>query len=190
MPRAKAYNRLGLLETVTEQFWQQGYEQTSIGRLVAGSKVNRASLYAAYPDKKHLFLSAVKHYLATRSRDKLMRLKREQPAAEAIRRFFFDLLAESDGKQGCLVTNTAVEFGVSDDEVARLVRSAIRRVESVLESRLQEIADAGELAAELSPRQYARQLTVHLQGIRVMMRAGFSRTLLREATESALWAIE
>ena len=191
MPRPKTYDQSGLLDAAMEHFWQRGYEKTSIGELVADTGVNRASLYAAFPDKRALFLAVVERYLSTRSRDNLERLRRTEPAADAIRSFFAEILSSrASSRRGCLVTNSAVEFGVSDEQVARLVRKAMSRVEETLVVRLQQVADAGRLAKGVTPEQYARHLTVFLQGLRVMSRAGVPLKTLRNAMDSALWAIE
>ena len=190
MPRPRIYDQTQLLESAMDHFWKHGYEKTSIGDLVAETGVNRASLYAAYPDKRKLFLAAVTHYLTTRTRENLKTLQQHEPAAEAIRKFFGDILSQpGKSRRGCLVTNSAVEFGVSDDEVARLVRNAMTRVEKALAVRLQEAADAGGLQPDVQPAQYARQLTVFLQGLRVMSRVGVPLKSLREATASALSAL-
>lgn len=187
MPRPKRYDQAELLDAAMEHFWERGYEKTSIGELVEDTGVNRASLYAAYPDKRKLFLAAVEHYLTTRTQKNLKMLRQHEPAADAIRRFFGEILSEPGKiRRGCLVTNSAVEFGVDDEDVARLVRKAMARVEKLLAGRLQEIADAGLLPQDVSPTQYARQLTVFLQGVRVMSRVGVPLKTLREATESAL----
>lgn len=190
MPRPKTYDQAELLDAAMEHFWKRGFEKTSIGELVACTGVNRASLYAAYPDKRKLFLAAVTHYLTTRTQENLSRLQQHEPAADAIKQFFRDVLSDpGKSRLGCLVTNSAVEFGVTDDDVARLVRKAMARVEKALTVRLQEVADAGNLAPGVNPAQYARQLTVFLQGVRVMSRVGVPLKSLREATESALSAL-
>ena len=187
MPRVKSYDQQLLLRDAMEAFWKCGYWRTSVGDLVASSGVNRASLYAAYPDKRELFLASVSFYLESRTRESIAELEQRQPAARAVRSFFRRLTDDRvKMKRGCLLTNSAVEFGVSDEQVAKLLRTAFARVEQALALRLSEIAAAGDLGCGMQPRTYARQLVTFLQGLRVMARAGASKKMLREAIDSAL----
>lgn len=188
MPRPKTYDESKLLERVMQVFWARGYDQTSIGDLVQATGVNRASLYAAYPDKRALFLAAVEHYLDTVTHENMERLRAVQPAGEAVRGFFLDLVSgqRRRSRRGCLLTNTAVEFGDSDPEVAARVRKAFRKVERVIAERLREVEANGMLAPGVRPEAYARQLVVLIQGIRVMSRLGVERKVLRDAAETAL----
>lgn len=188
MPRPRSYDETTLLDTAMQMFWSRGFEQTSISELVAETGVNRASLYAAYPDKRALFLASVQHYLERVSRENVERLRSVQPAAEAVRGFFLDLAGAPPRRagKGCLLTNSAVEFGNGDPEISRLVRRAFSRMERVLAERLTEARQDGQLAPGVEPAAYARQLVVLIQGLRVMARVGAGRQLLMDAVESAL----
>ncbi len=188
MPRPRTYDETALLESAMNMFWAHGYEQTSISDLVAETGVNRASLYTAYPDKRALFLAAVRHYLDLVDREMLAELRTAKPASAAIRSFFLELATSPPRKinRGCLVTNTAVEFSDSDSEVATLVRNTFKRVEKLLTDRLKEAQADRHLQKGVEPVPYARQLLVLIQGLRVMARAGVSRPVLRDAVETAL----
>lgn len=188
MPRPRSYDETTLLDTAMQMFWSRGFELTSISDVVAETGVNRASLYAAYPDKRALFLASVQHYLERVSRENVERLRSVQPAAEAVRDFFLDLAGTPPRRagKGCLLTNSAVEFGNGDPGISRLVRRAFTRMERVLAERLTEARQDGQLAAGVEPAAYARQLVVLIQGLRVMARVGVGRQLLMDAVESAL----
>ena len=43
-------------------FWEQGYGKTSIGDLVDATGLQPGSLYAAFGNKKGLFLAVIEHY--------------------------------------------------------------------------------------------------------------------------------
>lgn len=43
-------------------FWESGYETTSISDLTAAMGVTAPSIYAAFGDKKQLFLEALRRY--------------------------------------------------------------------------------------------------------------------------------
>src|SRR6202521_4415529 len=45
-----------------EAFWKYGYAATSLDDLAAATGMNRPSLYAAFGDKRAIYLKALAHY--------------------------------------------------------------------------------------------------------------------------------
>lgn len=191
MPRPKAYNEAELLDQAMEVFWTRGYDRTSIQDLVGRTGVNRASLYGAYPDKRTLFIAGIRRYLELVVEDNVRRLYAVEPAAEAVRRFFLKLVEAPVERmqRGCLLTNSAVEIGLEDEEVAVLIRGAFDRVEQAICDRLTEAQRANQFTGGVKPRALARHLVALLQGIRVMARVGVDREVMRQAVSSALSSI-
>ena len=175
-----------------ETFWSQGYGRTSIEDLVGRTGVNRASLYGVYPDKRALFVGGIRRYLDRVVENNIRRLLEVEPAGESVRQLFLKLVEApiEQLRRGCLLTNSAVEFGMKDPEVAALVRKAYRRVERALSDRLDEAQTAGQLAEGVRPKALARLLLTVLQGVRVMARVGTDRAVMRDAVTSALTAIK
>ena len=192
MPRPREYDEAALIACAMDAFWSRGYRRTSIEDLVSTTGVSRASLYNAYPDKRGLFMESVKRYLDEVMRDKVRRLNEVNPAGEAVRRFFLDLLDAPLGRlrRGCLLTNTAVELGFEDKGAAALIRREFARVETALRERLVEAKKAGELAEHVEPRAYARELITLAQGLLVMARIGVDPAILRDAVRAALSGIK
>lgn len=188
MSRPKAYNEAELLDQAMEAFWTRGYDRTSIQDLVGQTGVNRASLYGAYPDKRTLFIAGIRRYLDLVVEDNVRRLHTVEPAGEAVRQFFLKLVEApvERMRRGCLLTNSAVEIGMEDEEVAALIRGAFDRVEQAICDRLEEAQRANQLAEDVKPRALARHLVAVLQGIRVMARVGVDRDVMRQAVSSAL----
>ncbi len=174
-----------------ETFWSQGYDRTSIEDLVGRTGVNRASLYGAYPDKRALFIAGIRRYLDLVVEGNIRRLLGVEPAGEAVRQFFLKLVEAPIERirSGCLLTNSAVEVGLEDKEIAALIRGAFRRVEQAICERLVEAQKANHLVEGVQPRALARLLITVLQGVRVMSRVGVDRATMRDAVTSALSAI-
>lgn len=171
-----------------QAFWVRGYDGTSIEDLVGRTGVNRASLYGAYSDKRALFVAGIRRYLDRVVEDNIRRLREVEPAGEAVRQFFLALVEAPAERmrRGCLLTNSAVELGAQDAEVAALVRGAFRRVEQALCDRLTEAQSVNHLAEGVQPKVLARLLIAVLQGIRVMARVGVDRETMRNAVAGAL----
>jgi TetR/AcrR family transcriptional repressor of nem operon len=190
MPRPCAYDRDDLLRCATALFWERGFAGTSIDDVVRATGVSRSSLYAAFPDKSALFLATLEHYLDTVTRAKLERLAQGGRAALAIKGFLLDIADERPSANvpahGCLLTNTAVEIGAGEAQIAELVRKAFARLERALAARLCEARQQGDLSADTDPKQFARQLVTLVQGLRVMTRLGMEPRVARDAARSAL----
>jgi TetR/AcrR family transcriptional repressor of nem operon len=190
MPRTREYDHHALLTEATSAFWANGYVRTTMNDIVKRTGVNRASLYAAYPDKRALFLAALQHYLETVTAKNLHQLERGANAGKSIRGFFFRLITELEpagySASGCLLTNTAIELGGTEKDVAALIRKAFSRVQEVLCRRLIEARTLGDLSPDVDPEKFAKQLLVLIQGVRVMSRLGVDKRLLKQAVDSAL----
>ena len=194
MARSREYDHHELLTEATSVFWANGFARTTMDDIVKRTGVNRASLYAAYPDKRALFLASLQHYLETVTSKNLRHLERGEKASESIRSFFLRLISEPTPEghsvSGCLLTNTAVELGVADEDVTMLVRQAFSRVEEALRRRLTEARTQGDLSPDVEPEKLANHLLVLIQGVRVMSRLGVEKRLLKQAVESALQQIK
>jgi TetR/AcrR family transcriptional repressor of nem operon len=188
MARPREFDETALVSQAMQAFWTRGYRGMSIEELVSQTGVSRASLYSVYPDKRKLFVEGIKRYLDEVVQGNVRRLYETEPAGEAVRQFFLKAVEAPYARlqRGCLLTNTAVELGVKDKEISGLIRQAFLHVEDALHERLTEAKKAGELAANIAPRSYARQLIALLQGIRVMARVGVDRDTLRDAVRAGL----
>ena len=79
MPRPCEYDRETVVEQATALFWEQGYGKTSIGDLVDATGLQPGSLYAAFGNKKGLFLAVIEHY--NQAFIAKIRALREEPGA-------------------------------------------------------------------------------------------------------------
>src|SRR5258708_9330762 len=64
--RPRSFDRDDALERAMEVFWKRGFEGASLNDLTDAMGINPPSLYAAFADKKRLFLYAVNRYPAMR----------------------------------------------------------------------------------------------------------------------------
>src|ERR1700730_11981301 len=60
--RPRAYDPATAVARATETFWKAGYAGTSLDDLVAATGMNRPSLYAAFGDKRDLYLKTLTRY--------------------------------------------------------------------------------------------------------------------------------
>jgi AcrR family transcriptional regulator len=115
MARPRTFDEDRLLTEAMHVFRRQGFAASSVRDLEAATRMTSGSLYNSYGDKRGLFDAASAHYnravLARRIEDHAP----EGSGIAGLRRLFLSLLREpGGGSYGCLITNSAVEFGGND----------------------------------------------------------------------------
>lgn len=174
MPWEKKYDESDVLDRAVGAFWEHGFEATSISTLVKATGLNRGSLYAAFGDKRGLFLRALDHYDQTRKQMFLKALLADQAPREAIRTLFRSVAEgslEDKDRRGCLLVNTALELAPYDAEIERIVAERLGEVEAFLLDRLQAAQAAGTVRPDLDAENAARLLLSLFIGLRVITRS-------------------
>ena len=115
------------------QFWERGYRATSVDDLVRATGVKPGSLYAAFPGGKHaLLMGSLDRYSKLVVPEKLGELGQPGASVAQVRAYFDGLvrdLLSPEGRQGCLLVNSAIENAAADPEVAAVVRGHLARLE-------------------------------------------------------------
>ena len=148
MGRKKHYNRELLTEKAMEIFRDHGFAGTSAEMLVQGLGVNRYSLYSEFGSKQGLFDAALQRYdevVVARNFGPL-----EAPGAgiaeiRALLEFFGSAGDGAASGRGCLLCNTAVEFGPDDPSGAGFVQRYFKRLAKAFRRALVNAHRAGDL---------------------------------------------
>ncbi|MFI7616026.1 TetR/AcrR family transcriptional regulator [Nonomuraea terrae] len=191
MARTKEFDPDAALQKALELFWERGYEATSMADLVERLGIARASIYATFGGKRELYLKALERYVE--QCDVVEPLSQPGPALPAIRAFLDAYVAEclaDELRRGCMVVNTAVEFGSRDPVVSRKVVASWAEMEAVLAGALVRARAQGEIPAGKDPHALARFLLVLVQGVRVLGRADPDPRRLRDAVDQAMNAVQ
>jgi TetR/AcrR family transcriptional regulator, transcriptional repressor for nem operon len=190
MPRPKEFNPDDALEKAMHVFWHKGYEATSIEDLLTAMNINRGSLYDTFGGKRELFLKAMDRYCAGGGiGSRLSILNQPGPALALIRQFIGHMLefGLSDPlRRGCLITNTVMELGAHENDIARKVSGRLHMAEDAFFTLLARARREGELAKDKDPRALARVLVTMMQGTIVMIKAGTPADVVKQTAETAL----
>ena len=105
------------MRNARDTFWRGGYAATSLEDLSAGMGMNRPSIYAAFGDKRSLYLRTVTEY-ADMSRSwletALARPRSLRDGLGAVYRYARDFyLAGDDAPRGCFLLGTASVFNAA-----------------------------------------------------------------------------
>ena len=99
-------------------------------------------------------------------------------------------IAEETGFCGCFIGNAMAEFGDSDEEVRRVLGTALSRMEAMLVGVLERAQGAGEISAKARPRDLAKLMVVAFQGSALMSKLEPRRRHAQETIQIALRVIE
>lgn len=183
--RPRQFSVDAALDRAMEVFWERGYAGASLDNLTAAMGLNRPSVYAAFGDKRALFLAALDRYATTLGRAPLEAMLRERDAVEGMRAFLgaaVELALRGPVPRGCLIACVAAEVAACDPDARERVRRAISATESAVAAYLGERRPAaGPHAAAL-----AHLLVSAMQGLAIRARAGVPREELEAAATAAL----
>lgn len=176
-----------VVDGAKDVFWRRGYAATSLRELKDELGVLPGSLYAAFGDKRALFLRALERY-ADDTREVAASIPLGSPVLPRLRAILGDVLAAARTApgRGCMLGNTAAELLPGDDDAGRVVRGAFRALEGAIEQALTAAQRTGEIRADIDCGAHARHLVIVLQGLHVVARAEPDPHRLDDAIHAAL----
>ena len=179
MGRPREYDEDAVLAGAMRAFRQKGYAATSIKDLEAATGLTGGSIYNSYGDKAGLFEAAFSHYLGAVLCRRIADHAPEAAGLAGLRQLFLSLLGEPNGEAfGCLITNTAIEFGGDGGTVPAGVVEGFSILADTFADRLEAARRAGQLGGDIEPATEAAKLLALYQGILVLIRAGFDKGAL------------
>ena len=161
MSRQKEFNEETVLNKAVNLFWAKGYYDSSAQDIVDAIGLSRSSIYSTFTDKKTLFTRALQHYRQKQSQELLDYLRDNEPTKENIRQLLEDITSKSlNAKKckGCLIINTATEFGHSDPDVSQIIQENITEVTVALEAFISK----GQKKGTISKTGKAKDLAIFL----------------------------
>ncbi len=188
MPWEKSYNEAEVLDRAMQAFWARGYEATSMRDLVAATGINRGSIYAAFTDKRSLFIRALGHYDKHHRMDFLAGIEKGHRPAEAIAAAFDNVISaalQGRCRKGCLLVNTALELSPHDPEIDRIVRDSLTEVERFFRTMIERGQQDGSIRGDLDAAATAQALLGLFLGLRVLTRSRPERALLESIGQQA-----
>ena len=188
--RPLSFDRDAALRQAMLLFWRHGYESTSLADLTAAMGVTAPSIYAAFGDKKRLFLSAVDLYLSGPS-DPLRMIDDAASAREAAWTLISGAVIAYTGDQtppGCMLATSAISCSDGAADVQQALAAIRNRVETHLAARLKSGIGTGELPADTDVEALAGFVTTVIQGLSTLARDGASREKLQRVAAMAMRA--
>jgi TetR/AcrR family transcriptional regulator, copper-responsive repressor len=188
--RPRQYDPDQALAKAAGAFWKSGYAGTSLDDLVGATGMNRPSLYAAFGDKRDLYLKTLERY-QRKSRAKTLELLADDPPLRIFLTRFYDgaldiYRAGGDDARGCYSISTAPAQATVDTAVRAFLQDSIRGTDAFLADLIGKARDRGEVAAGADPAALAQIATATLHTIAVRSRVGASRKELKTLAAAAI----
>jgi AcrR family transcriptional regulator len=183
--RPLSFDKDAALHQAMLLFWRHGYEATALSDLTAAMGVTAPSIYAAFGDKKRLFLAAVERYLSGPVTAQTI-IEAAPTAWEAAR----GLLQASaigftgvDTPPGCLLASSAISCSASAKDVQVALAALRQGIEAHLRARIEQDIETGDMRATTDAEALAAHIMAVIQGLSTLARDGATREkLLRVAT--------
>jgi AcrR family transcriptional regulator len=188
--RPLSFDRDVALEQAMLMFWRHGYETTSIVDLTTAMGVTAPSLYAAFGDKKRLFLDAMRRYAGDPD-VMAQRIGGASTAYDSARELLTGaataFTSETNPKGSLLASATASGSAASAD-IQRAVADIRDAIGARLRERIERDIAAGVLPQDTHAAALSGLVMAVIQGMSVLARDGMSRALLIEIADTALAA--
>lgn len=186
--RPRAYDREVALGAIRDVFWNRGFSASSLDDIAAAAGMNRPSLYAAFGDKRAMYLAALQMF-AARSGHELQRALEAPTLREALEAFYAlaiqGYLSGEDGPRGCLVVCTAVTEAVGDAAIRSALDSILAEVDALVATRITRAQTEGDCCMGGEAKVLARVATGVLHSMALRARAGARRSELMTMARAA-----
>ncbi len=188
--RPLSFDREAALDKAMLMFWRHGYEGTSLAELTEAMGVTPPSVYAAFGDKKHLFLEAVDRYLSGPvPRDEIVRdAPTAREAASRLLAAAAAAFAGEDRPSGCLVATATASCSAASADVQGDLMEIRRALEARLRDKIEDAIATGELKPETDAEALAGLIMAVIQGLSSLARDGASRAKLTATAAAAMRA--
>lgn len=186
--RPLSFDRDGALVAAMRLFWQHGYEATSVADLTRAMGITPPSLYAAFGDKRRLFLETVDRYLGGAGAV-AQGIESAVSARDAAR----DLLTAAvigdtgdDSPPGCLLASSIVSSSTAAADVREALAEIRRGIEAALRERIERDVAAGLLPGDTDAEMLAGHVFAVVQGMSTLAKDGAGRDKLMRIVESVM----
>jgi len=194
MARPVEFEYNDVLNNAMEQFWREGFEASSVQKLLDVTGINRGTLYNSFGDKDTFFKACLDHYNKLTAKDLDASLNNADLAPWAAVDKYFDLAVLSvSNKQramGCLLVNSFCESINYDKDIQKIVRASFAVVRKALLKRMKEADKGGKLKKGVSAEFAVDALVNTLYGLRVNSRDGKSAKQLTELVQFTLSSLQ
>ncbi|MFY8325703.1 TetR/AcrR family transcriptional regulator [Pseudoalteromonas sp. ZZD1] len=167
--RVAEFDREYVLRQAMLAFTQFGYAKTSMQKLTQVTALHPGSLYAAFKNKKGIFLAAIEQYQTDRNQQFTALFCDHKPVLPSLRNYIDSVVAEclsGNSMKVCLLTKSISEVEGQDEQISKVLSANLNAYENALAKQFTRAIDQQEISTTRSAKQLARFLAMGLYGLR------------------------
>ncbi len=142
MARQREFDEDKVLNALRDVFWRNGYDGASYAEIMKATGLQKGSLYAAYGDKRSLYLKAIERYDMGTVSDGVRMLSDETLHGRVRIANLFDSLVDAaetqKGRWGCLLCNAAADQAPFNAPTESAVANSMNRLKSAIKKALKD----------------------------------------------------
>ncbi len=190
MGRPREFDEDEALATIMDVFWKKGFEGATMSDLVTATGLIKGSLYAAFGDKRAMYLKALALYDQTAIDGAVRLLTGSGSPEKRIGQFLqstIDAVEVQKDRRGCYLCNASIDQAMLDPETHQAVKASLGRLGRALEEVLSELT-VTSIDDKWHHAEAQHFLSVYF-GLRVLAKGGHPVKALKEAKKAALRSI-
>lgn len=178
------------LEKAMQQFWKDGFEASSIQKLLAAMGINRGSLYASFGDKETLYKRCLDLYEKQLQEHIDASLGTIEDPIAAIKAFFIPTRKMSKMlSYGCFLANASSEMSHLNPALAKGINKRLNQVETQLSQCVSQAQEQKLLRDDTSAADLASFLMSVRSGLCLRGRIGQRKNKLLGILDTAFKAV-
>lgn len=191
--RPRAYDPDAALDSVLGVFWRAGYSASSLDDICEATGMNRPSIYAAFGDKRSLYLKAIDRYRAISREQMRETLSGDGPIRDTLRGAYkraLDLYYSGrDTPLGCFMVGAVINEAVGDPEIRASLAEGLARFDEGFTRTIARAQARGEINSERDAATLGKIASSALYYIATRSRAGETREALEDFVEKTIGII-
>lgn len=167
--RIAEFDREYVLRQAMLAFMQYGYAKTSMQKLTQVTALHPGSLYAAFGNKKGIFLASIEQYQTDRNQQFTALFCDTKPVLPSLRNYLNAIIEEcicGDAMKVCLLTKSITEVEGQDLQISQVLMANLNAYENALGKQFDRAITQGEILNGKSAVHLARFLAMGLYGLR------------------------
>lgn len=186
MARPREFDERAVLDGAQRTFRTHGYAGTSLQDLMGATGLGKGSLYAAFGDKRGLYLRVLDDYARRGVAGVEEELAGPPRALDALRAHLLAAARSSTAGPSCLLASSTAELAGVDADVGERVAEAFRTLSACYVAAVARAQTEGDIAADADPEALGGLLLAVARGIEALGHAGTPEASLVRTAEAAI----
>ena len=161
------------MPVIVRFFWRHGFSGTNLDQLARELGVTKPTLFRTLGDKESIFIRALEEYYRVHIRPGEDALETAGSLHEALEACFgtsVDRTIDLDNPPGCFLTDSAYSGMFNVGPVADAIGALQQRTLTLLQRRIRDAIDEGELRADADPDAALRYLLSQFAAVSALSR--------------------